>query len=115
MEAYIVKVKYETKKALKTDIVFNIASLRASGYEVAIFECVAPDNSVKFRNAASDILRKLKREGLIQLFVFGEDFESKDLTEIEYLKNKYPTLSDSLTDLKSFLNCSGITELEFSS
>ena len=73
---------------LRTEIMFYIASAKAIEADLIILYA---DES-KF-NTASRLLRSAKREGTIQLFVHSANLGERT-TEVEYLKNKYPQISD---------------------
>ena len=90
--------KYQ--KELKTEIMYFTAAAKARGEELFILEIkpVYLDARDAGRaDSASRILKELKRRGIIQLFADSSDFNSP-LTEIEYLNNKYPGITEIKRD-----------------
>jgi hypothetical protein len=88
-------IKYKNIKALNTDLLYAIAAERAAGQEIA---CVALENtelSETFKNSASKILKSLKRDGYIRLFVFESELLDSDKMETVYMQNKFPFLSQT--------------------
>jgi hypothetical protein len=51
-------------------------------------------------DTVTKILKNLKREGTIQLYIFSGDFQKKS-TEVAYLENKYPDI-DKIDSEKTF-------------
>ena len=73
---------------------FLVASSKALNNEILALD-IKPTSSEesdlrRFESVAR-VLRDLKRKGIIQLFASSSDVDSS-LTEIEYLKNKYPDI-----------------------
>lgn len=88
IEAFTLKA--ETLPLLKTEILYLIASSRASDMEIIRFD-VEADSSDRIISYAIKILKSLKKQGKVGVFISAQDIigESK---EAEYLKNKYPEL-----------------------
>ena len=88
-------IKYKNIKSLNTDLLYAIAAERASGQEIA---CVALENTEltkTFISSASKILKALKRDGYIRLFVFEYELLDSDKMETVYMQNKFPFLSQT--------------------
>ena len=82
---------------IKTEILFFIAEAKATG--ASLIKLYAQDAQT---NAVIKILKNEKRAGSIQLFVHSDSLEEKT-TEMEYLKNIYPSLSEISSQQKFFL------------
>jgi hypothetical protein len=81
---------------LITEIMFFVASARAVKSELvrlSIKERLDSECQDKHIEAVNKILRTMKRNGSIQLFIFSRELKNAS-TEAEYLKNKFPKLSD---------------------
>ena len=87
-------VEYKDKRSLGTELLFMIACERVRGSELLNVRLANAESSATFRNSAALILRKLKREGVISLFVFEDELASSDKTECVYLLNKFPKLAE---------------------
>ncbi len=87
-------LKNPIENTLATEIMFNVASERANRKELlflSVFsELTERDRSRLILNAAK-LLRRMKKQGKIQLFVTPEDY-SKSTTEAKYMQNKYPDI-----------------------
>lgn len=79
---------------LDTEVKFNIAGARVDGVELVRLDLRLTgddrDNSRRER-CLIKVLRSIKRNGTIQFFVTGQDFETLT-TEAEFLKNKYSNI-----------------------
>ena len=81
-------------RELKTEILFSVASAKALNSEIFILEikpAFLDERDFRRNETVGRILKDLKKRGTIQFFASSSDFESP-LTEIEYLKNKYPSI-----------------------
>lgn len=83
------------QRELKTEIMFFTASAKSLNEELFILD-VKPvfldERDVRRTESVARILKDMKRRGIIQFFADSADFDSS-LTEIEYLKNKYPGIT----------------------
>lgn len=84
------KLSEKTIKLLTTELTFLAVSSRVEGFDLIRLEFDSELDGQRINNVTK-ILRMLKREKKISLFLSSEDFD-KDLTEASYLKNLYPTL-----------------------
>ena len=90
--------KYQ--RELKTEIMFFIASAKALNEELFILEikpALLDARDARRTDSVARILKELKRKGIIQFFADSSDFDSS-LTEIEYLNNKYPGITEIRRD-----------------
>ena len=81
---------------IKTEIMYFVAAAKAVEKDLIKLEV----NS--YVDTAEKILKVMKREGKIQLFVFSDSLNEKT-TETEYLKNKYPELHEIESKTSFFL------------
>ncbi len=91
-------LKSESQGDLRTELLFNIASERASGVQLLRFFVNFEDNSQKIYSSVMRILRSLKSRGAIQLYACREDFEN-NTREAEYLINKYSEILGDEDDI----------------
>lgn len=87
-------LKSETSAALKSEMLFEIASERVSGTEIIRFNIYNRGNDsvfLRLTTAAKKHVRSFKSRGFIQFFATGESFLSNE-TEAKFLLNKYPEL-----------------------
>lgn len=73
---------------LRTELLFNIASERASGVQLLRLQIDTEENRDKMFSCLMRMLRSLKSSGAVQLYANGVSFESGS-REAEYLINKY--------------------------
>ncbi len=87
-------------RELTTEIMFFVASSRAVNEEIFVLD-IKPASlgelDLRRFESVARILKDLKRKGIIQFFASSRDFDSS-LTEIEYLKNKYPDIIETKRD-----------------
>ena len=82
---------------IKTEILFFIAEAKATGAD--LMKLYAQDTQ---KSAIIKILKNAKRTGSIQLFVHSDSLEEKT-TEMEYLKNIYPSIGEINSQQQFFL------------
>ena len=91
-------VRSETLAQLKNELLFEIASQRASGVELIRFNVYNKGDAtlfLKIINWTKKQMRSFKNRGIIQFFATAESFLGND-TESKYLINKYPELFESI-------------------
>ena len=93
MDISVYDIEYRDKKSLSTELSFAVACERVKGNELLNVRLTNPECASTFRNSATSLLRAMKRDGVISLFVFEDELASADKTECSYLLNKYPDLS----------------------
>ena len=94
MKYKVIELKNYVPAAAKTEIMFEIASERASGTELVRFNIKRIDDERAYRRAVSAFLRlikQMKERGAVQFFATPESF-SELSTEARFLLNKYPDL-----------------------
>ena len=85
-------IKFTDAKELSVEIEFIIACSKVEGNELIKITLENTDMQQKFKTAASRLLKSIKKDGVIQLFVFEDDLNATEKTESVYLLNKYPSL-----------------------
>ena len=87
-------LKNPAENILATEIMFNIASERANRRELlflSVFPELTERDKARLILNAVKLLRRMKKQGKIQLFVTPEDY-SESTTEAKYMQNKYPDI-----------------------
>lgn len=89
-------------EGVDTELLYAIATARASGSTLVCLRFCYDDERLQKQavRRARAALKDEKQRGRIILFLFSYDF-GRDSMEMEYLRNKYPTLEqdDSMHDL----------------
>ena len=86
--------------SIETEILFNIASLRAVGIKLIRLDFVNKAKRSAFNHQKQimlSLLREMKREGRIQFFATEQTFEKMKL-EAQFLYNKYESFIDLSKD-----------------
>ena len=94
MELIINEVVYKDAKELSKELEFSVASERVRGSELLIFKLKNLVALVRFRNSVSKILRSMKKDGIIKLYLLGNELCESEKMESIYLLNKFPELND---------------------
>ena len=89
------KVKFTDAKNLSVELEFIIACSKIEGNELIKLSLENTEAQEKFKSAVSRILKSIKKDGVIQLFVFEDQLTEQEKTESVYLLNKYPSLIES--------------------
>lgn len=103
MEIFINDIKYTDMKDLSVQLEFAIACAKVSGKELIGLKCVDAENCARFKNGVSKILRGMKKDGIVQLFVFDDGLLAKESTESIFMLNKFPELSDFSKGLENLV------------
>ena len=85
-------VKYTSTKDLSVELEFIIACNKISGNELIMITLENTDMQQKFKNGATRLLKSMKKDNVIQLFVFADELSLDEKTESVYLLNKFPSL-----------------------
>ena len=86
------------RDAIFTEVWFEVATARVFECEVLGFEIYYEDAGSRKRTVQQTVrtLRAMKEKGMLQFFATAEYFE-RGSAEAEFLKNKYPRLTDEFT------------------
>ena len=100
MSLYVRTIKYKDTKELSVELEFLSACAKVEGHELMKLVLENTEMQTRFKNCASKLLRAMKRDGVIKLFVFESELESTEKMETIYLINKFPDLAsiDSYSD-----------------
>lgn len=82
--------------SLDTEIMFSVASARAREMDFVKID-LSEDNEQKIMASALKLLKTMKKQGRIQLFVDSAELHGSS-TEAQYLANKYPETLDAFKD-----------------
>ena len=94
MSLSIHNVKFTYAKELSVELEFIIARNKVEGNELIKLNLENTDLSSKYKSAVSRLLKSIKRDGVIRLFVFEDELVIQEKTESIYLLNKFPFLSE---------------------
>ena len=94
MSLSMYNVKFTDSKELSVELEFIIARNKVEGNELIKLTLENTDMQQKYKSAVTRLLKSIKREGVIQLFIFEEDLILQEKTESIYLLNKFPFLSE---------------------
>ena len=89
------KIKFTDAKDLSVELEFIIACNRVAGNELIKIVLENEDMKDKFRSSSSRLLKSIKKDGVIQLFVFENELTASEKTESIYLLNKFPYLLEN--------------------
>ena len=93
MEISAHEIEFKDQRALSTELLFMIACDRVDGCELMNVRLLNLEALPRFKKTAATLLRAMKREGHIRLFVFEDELFITEKTECVYLLNKYPELA----------------------
>lgn len=96
-------IKFTDYKDLSVELEFIIACNKISGNELIKLTLENTDMQQKFKTAATRILKSVKKDGIIQLFVFENELLISDKTESIYLLNKFPFLLENNNESENVL------------
>lgn len=88
----IYRIEFKNAKALNTELLYLIASERARGKELVAFTVDNESDTDAFIRSCSKILKALKKDGYIRLYVFAAELDDNDKMETVYMLNKFPEL-----------------------
>lgn len=94
MNVSVKEIEYIDAKDLSVQLEFAVACAKAEGDELIAVKLSNDDAASKFQNNSSKILKGMKRDGVIKLFVFEDALTDKDKMESIYMINKFPFLSE---------------------
>lgn len=91
-------LKNPAEDILTTEIMFSVASERANRNDLlflSVFPELTERDSARLIANTAKLLRRMKKQGKIQLFVTPDDY-SELTTEAKYMQNKYPDIEPSV-------------------
>ena len=94
-----------TCEQIKTELLFFIASAKARGFELLRLNIpmVSDEKKEQSRhNSLKRLLATAQRQGIIELYILCEELSGSS-TEAEYLKNKYPSITDEMDGSNSYV------------
>ncbi|MBE6635254.1 MAG: hypothetical protein E7617_03540 [Ruminococcaceae bacterium] len=94
MRLAIHEIEYRDTAALSSEIEFAVACDRVEGKDLINIRLKNLNMLSRFNSAAAKLLRAMKREGVIQLFIFENEISDTEKMETVYLLNKFPELAD---------------------
>jgi hypothetical protein len=99
------KLTGTTQDLLTTEIKYFIAAAKAIGNDLIKLTVGISDDekeALHAKSAVIRILKSIKKQGIIQLYVSSSDFNLHS-TEVEYLLNKYPLVTKSDDEKEFFI------------
>ena len=93
MSISVHNVTYKDLKELSVELEYIVACNRVAANELINIILENVDMLSRFRNSATKILKGMKRDGVIQLFVFEDELNIQEKMESIYLLNKFSFLS----------------------
>ena len=87
-------INYKDTKSLAVELEFIIACSKVEGKELVKLTLSNEDALLRFKNAATRILKAMKKDGVIKLFLFEDEFLIEEKMETVYIVNKFPFLSE---------------------
>ena len=94
MDLSVKKFKFIDQKELSKELEFVVACEKVAGNEILIIEPFKDTNAEKFRTGALRLLKSMKRDMVIKLFVSESELFNPEKMEGVYLLNKFPQLSE---------------------
>ena len=88
MKIEVFTLKAATLPLIKTEILYSVASSRASQCEILRLD-IESENKEHAESLAVKVLRGLKKHGKVDVYIATKDIVG-DSKEAEYFKNKYP-------------------------
>ena len=95
MSLFLHGINYKDAKTLQTELEFIVACNKVEGKELIKLSLLNEEALLRFKNAATRILKNMKRDGVIKLFLFENEFSSEEKMETIYMMNKFPFLFES--------------------
>ena len=93
MSFSVKEITYTDPNSLLVELEFTVACSRVEGIDLLKLSLVNLDMSKRFQSSSAKLLKAMKRDGVIKLFVFENELSSQEKMESVYLLNKFPELS----------------------
>ena len=87
------EITYTDPGSFSVELEFAVACLRVEGADLIKLSLANTDMAKRFRSTATKLLKAMKRDGIIKLFVFENELGMPEKMESVYLLNKFPELS----------------------
>lgn len=88
------EITYTDSKNLSVELEFIIACSKVEGAELIKLKLLNENMAGRFANSAARLLKSMKKDGIIKLYLFENELSSQEKMESVYLLNKFPSLSD---------------------
>ena len=105
MSFSVKEITYTDPQSFSTELEFTVACSRVEGVDLLKLSLLNSDMANRFRSTAAKLLRAMKRDGVIKLFVFESELNVQEKMESVYLLNKFPELSlnDKLSETDIYI------------
>ena len=96
MDFVTYKIESSSAYDMKTEIIYTVKGAFVAGERLIVLNFVAEEPWSVLEPRAAKILRALKREKAIELFVDASELKDAAPVEAVYLLNKFPKLPESV-------------------
>ena len=93
MSFSVKEITYTDPCSFSVELEFIVACARVEGIDLLKLSLSNIDMAGKFQSVAAKLLKAMKRDGVIKLFVFEKELNSQEKMEGVYLLNKFPELA----------------------
>lgn len=87
------EITYTDPGSFSVELEFTVACSRVEGVDLLKLSLANSDMAKRFQSSAAKLLKAMKRDGIIKLFVFENELASQEKMESIYLLNKFPELT----------------------
>lgn len=88
------EITYTDLKSFSVELEFIIACSKVEGTELIKLSLINEDMTARFANSARKLLKSMKKDGVIKLYLFENELDSQEKMESVYLLNKFPSLAN---------------------
>ena len=92
MSFSVKEITYTDPGSFSVELEFTVACSRVEGIDLIKLSLANLDMAKRFKSTAAKLLRAMKRDGVIKLFVFENELDLPEKMESVYLLNKFPEL-----------------------
>lgn len=105
MSFSVKEITYSDPASFSVELEFTVACSRVEGVDLLKLSLVNSEMANRFRSTATKLLKAMKRDGVIKLFVFENELNMQEKMESVYLLNKFPelSLSDELSETEIYI------------
>ncbi len=93
MEISAQKIEYLDINDLSVKLEYAVAINKVRKKELFKILLLNTESADHFKSSAVRLLKSMKKDGIIKLFLFESDFKNPEKMETVYLLNKFPELS----------------------